>query len=186
MIAISAGTSAAIQLALGHPHRVNHLVISSGNLPGSTTSEAPPQWARAFYSDPAMWTLKTLARPMFSKLMGIPAGFPTNAAEARTADQMLASIFPIAPRTHGAIHDAYITNPEITTYPIETLQIPTLLVHAKDDPLASHDAAVTASQRIPHAVLLSLESGGHLQLGQTERVRTEIAAWASPRIVEGC
>jgi pimeloyl-ACP methyl ester carboxylesterase len=181
VVAISAGTSAAIQLALRHPHRVNHLVISSGNFPGSTTAQAPPEWATVFYSDRAMWALKTLARPMFANLMGIPTGFPQNPHQALVVDKMLASIFPVDPRRAGAIFDAYVTNPEITSYPLETLQVPTLIIHAKDDPLASHEAAVNASKRIPNAVLISLESGGHLQLGQTQRVSAEIDSFlASP------
>ena len=177
VIAISAGTSAAIQLTLRHPDRVAHLVISSGNFPGSTTASAPPGWAKVFYSDRAMWALKTFARPGFAKLMGVPDGFPRNATETRAVDKMLASIFPVDRRTTGAIFDAYTTNPEITTYPLEALEVPTLIVHAEDDPLASYAAAVTASERIPNAVLVSLESGGHLQLGQTERVRTEVTSF---------
>ena len=45
VIGISAGTGAALQLAIRHPHRVGHLVISSGNWPGSPTATAPPAWA---------------------------------------------------------------------------------------------------------------------------------------------
>ncbi|GAB92136.1 alpha/beta hydrolase [Gordonia rhizosphera] len=52
-------------------------------------------------------------------------------------------------------------------------------MHAADDPLASYDAAARAADRIPIARLVSLESGGHLQLGQTERVRTEVEAFLS-------
>ncbi|MDH4278789.1 MAG: alpha/beta hydrolase, partial [Acidimicrobiia bacterium] len=53
VIAVSAGTGAAIQLALRHPDRVKHLIVSSGNFPGSATAQAPPGWAKVFYSDRA-------------------------------------------------------------------------------------------------------------------------------------
>ncbi len=81
VVAISAGTSAAVQLALRHPERVRHLVISSGNLPGSGRAQAPPGWASVFYTEAAMWALKVFARPMFARpmfarLMGVPEGFP--------------------------------------------------------------------------------------------------------------
>lgn len=177
VIGISAGTSAAVQLALRHPDRIGHLVISSGNFPGSATAQAPPDWATGFYSDPAMWSLKMLARPMFARLMGVPEGFPRGAEDAQVMAELLESIFPIGPRRAGAVFDAYVTNPEITEYPLEALSVPTLIVHAVDDPLASYDAAAAAADRIAGARLVSLESGGHLQLGQAERVRAEVAAF---------
>lgn len=177
VIAISAGTGAAIQLALRHPERVDRLVISSGNYPGNATAEAPPTWAKAFYSDGAMWALKTFVRPMLSGLMGVPKGFPRNDDEAEVVEEMLDSIFPVDLRAEGAIFDAYVSNPEVSSYPLEELQAPTLIVHAEDDPLASYDAAVEASGRIPDCVLIGLDSGGHLQLGQSERVRAEVTTF---------
>ncbi len=177
VIGISAGTSAALQLALRYPEHVGHLVISSGNFPGSTTAQAPPGWATVFYSDLAMWTLKVFFRPMFAQLMGVPEGFPRNEDDAQVMAELLESIFPIGPRRSGAVFDAYVSNPEVGDYPLEALAVPTLIVHAMDDPLASYDAASAAASRMPGARLVSLESGGHLQLGQTERVRAEVTAF---------
>ncbi len=179
VIGISAGTSAAVQFALRHPDRVRHLIISSGNFPGSGTAQAPPAWAKALYSDPPLWALKTFARPAFARMMGVPEGFPRGDEDGRVLAQLLDTIFPVRPRVAGAVFDAFVANPEINTYPLEELRVPTLIVHATDDPLASYDAAARAADRIPGARLVSLESGGHLQLGQTERVRTEIADFLS-------
>ncbi|MDH3299418.1 MAG: alpha/beta hydrolase [Acidimicrobiia bacterium] len=180
MIAVSAGTGAAIQFALRHPDRVKHLIVSSGNFPGSETAQAPPNWAKVFYSDPAMWLLKSIAPAVFAGLMGVPDGFPRNDDDSRQIDRMLDSIFPVGPRVTGAVFDAYVSNPEVGAYPLEQIRVPTLIVHAKDDPLASFDAAAAAADRIPGADLLTLDSGGHLQLGQAERVQMEIAAFLAP------
>jgi pimeloyl-ACP methyl ester carboxylesterase len=183
VMAISAGTSAAVQLALRHPDRVGRLVISSGSYPGSPTAEAPPTWARIFYSDAMMWSLRTFARPAFSRLMGIPAGFPRSADEALVVETMLDSVFPIRPRVAGAVFDAFVSNPAIAGFPLEDIDVPVLLIHAIDDPLASYDAAVAARERIPRSLLVGLESGGHLQLGQSGRVRAEITEFlAGPTV----
>lgn len=89
VIAVSAGTSAAVQLALRWPRRVRHLVVSSGNFPGSATAQAPPEWANAFYSDPAMWAMKVFARPMFGQLMGVPKDFPRGPEDAQEMGPMV-------------------------------------------------------------------------------------------------
>lgn len=175
VMGISAGTSAAVQLALRHPDRVDHLIVSSGNWPGSPTSEAPPSWARMFYNDPTMWLLRWIAPPMIRGFMGVPKGFPANEAQSAYVNEMMDSIFPLQPRVAGAIFDAFSSNPEIEDYPLEQIAVPTLILHAKDDPLASYDAAVRAAERIPGARFVGLTSGGHLGLGQTERVSDEIA-----------
>ncbi len=175
VMAISAGTSAAVQLALRHPDRVSHLIVSSGNWPGSPTSDAPPAWAKLFYNDPTMWLLRAVAPPMMKRLMGVPGGFPENAEQDAYVEEMLDSIFPLEPRAGGAIFDAFSSNSEINDYPLELIAVPTLILHSKDDPLASYDAAVRAAERIPGARLVGLDSGGHLGLGQTERVRNAIA-----------
>lgn len=174
VMGISAGTSAAVQLALRHPERVDHLIISSGNWPGSPTSEAPPDWAKLFYNDPAMWLLRAAAPPMMNGLMGIPKGFPEDAEQKAYVEEMLDSIFPLKTRAEGAIFDAFSSNPEINDYPLERVRVPTLILHSKDDPLASFEAAERAAYRIPKARLIGLDSGGHLGLGQTQRVRDAI------------
>lgn len=175
VMGISAGTGAAVQLALRHPARVTHLIVSSGNWPGSPTSEAPPSWAKLFYNDRAMWLLRALAPQMVGSLMGVPKGFPRDDEQAAYVEEMLDSIFPLEPRAEGAIFDAFSSNPEIDDFPLERIAIPTLIIHTKDDPLASFDAAQAAAERIPGASLVGLESGGHLGLGQTERVRNAVA-----------
>lgn len=174
---ISAGTGAAVQTALRHPDRVDHLVISSGNWPGSTTSAAPPPWAKLFYSDPAMWAVKLLGGRALGALMGVPDGFPHDDAEQAVITELADSIFPVAPRRPGAVFDAFVSNPQINACPLEELTVPTMIVHAVDDPLASYSAAQRAAERIPAAQLVSLTSGGHLGLGQAERVHREVMAF---------
>lgn len=174
-VGLSAGTSAAVRFALRHPGRVRHLVVISGSFPGSRTTRIPPRWARSFYNDPAMWSLKYFARPAFFRLLGVPRGFPRSPAQRHVLTELSNAIFPIGLRRRGAVFDAYVADPDINTYPLEEIAVPTLIVHAVDDPLTSYSAAAEAASRIPGARLVSLDSGGHLLLGQSERVRRELA-----------
>jgi pimeloyl-ACP methyl ester carboxylesterase len=65
----------------------------------------------------------------------------------------------------------------VTNYHLEAVSVPTLIVHTKDDQLASHEASQRAAARIPGARFVSLESGGHLMLGQTKIIRDELAGF---------
>ena len=65
-------------------------------------------------------------------------------------------------------------------YNLEGICLPTLIVHTKDQ-IASHDASQRAAERIPGARFVTLESGGHLMIGQTPIVRDELAAFFSER-----
>jgi pimeloyl-ACP methyl ester carboxylesterase len=177
VVGISAGTAAAVQLALRHPQRVGHLVIMCGSFPGSPLTQAPPGWVKPLYSQPAMWLQSALARPLLARMVGVPDGFPRDAEQAAWVDWMLQSLFPVRPRFAGTMVDLYRTMPGINDYPLEKLTVPTLIVHAVDDPVASYDAAAAAAERIPGARLLTLDSGGHLMLGQTERITSAVTAF---------
>jgi pimeloyl-ACP methyl ester carboxylesterase len=63
-------------------------------------------------------------------------------------------------KTEGVTFDAFATDPDVTNYPLEALTVPTLIVHAKDDPLVSYAAAQRVAYRIPGARLVSMERAG--------------------------
>jgi pimeloyl-ACP methyl ester carboxylesterase len=177
VVGISAGATAALQLALRHPDRVGHLVIISGNLPGSTTAVAQPEWARLFNRDLPMWTLKVLNRRLLARLAGVPKGFRPSPDDDRFLSEFIDSFFPIYAKAQGIDFDTFISNPDVNGYPLEELTVPTLLIHARDDPLVRYQAAAAAAQRIPGSTLVTLESGGHLGLGQAERIRSEVVSF---------
>jgi hypothetical protein len=56
-----------------------------------------------------------------------------------------------------------------------------LIIHTKDDQVASHEASERAARRIPGARFFSLESGGHLMLGQMKIVGEELAGFLAGR-----
>lgn len=177
VIAFSSGATSALQFALRHPDRVKHLAVISGNLPGSSTAAVPPRAARLAYRDFLMWTLKVFARPVLLRQIGVPTGFPLAAGDARIISDLIDSIFPVALRAEGATFDAFVSDPDVNSYPLEALMAPTLIVHAKDDPLVAYDAARRAASRVPGARLASVERGGHLILGNGQAVGREVTAF---------
>jgi pimeloyl-ACP methyl ester carboxylesterase len=77
--------------------------------------------------------------------------------------------------TDGFIFDAFVSNADVNGYNLEAISVPTLIAHTKDDQLASHDASKRAAERIPGARFVSLDSGGHLMIGQHKKQREALA-----------
>jgi pimeloyl-ACP methyl ester carboxylesterase len=180
VIAESAGATSAVQLALRHPERVKHLAVLVGNLPGSPTAVVQPSAAKLFNRQLPLWMLRTAAPSMMVRLVaGLPKGFAMSREDARFVTEFIESLFPVSPE--GVDFDAFVSNAAVNDYDLEGIRVPTLIVHTKDDQLASHDASHRAAERIPGARFVSLESGGHLMLGQTKKVRDELAAFFAER-----
>jgi pimeloyl-ACP methyl ester carboxylesterase len=74
----------------------------------------------------------------------------------------------------GFNFDLFVSNADVTNYHLEAISVPTLIAHTRDDQLASHEASQRAAERIPGARFVSLESGGHLMLGQQNKGRDEL------------
>ena len=174
VIGESAGATSALQLALRHPKRVKHLAVLVGNLPGSPTAVVQPSLAKLFNRQLPLWVLRTVAPSMMVRLVaGLPKGFAMSSEDARFVTEFIDSLFPVS--REGVDFDAFVSNAAVENYNLEGISVPTLIVHTKDDQVASHDASQRAAARIPGARFVSLESGGHLMIGQTQIVRDELA-----------
>ena len=101
---------------------------------------------------------------------------------AMFVDQMAESIFPMAPRPAGGAFDALVSNPDVNDYPLEAITVPTLLLHAQDDPLTSYAAVERAAGQIPGPRFVSLGSDGHLLLGQDDVVGQGLSAFLAEPI----
>jgi pimeloyl-ACP methyl ester carboxylesterase len=179
VVGVSAGATSALQLALRHPGRVKHLAILVGNLPGSPTAVVQPSCAR-FQRQFFMWALRTVApATMVRMVAAVPKGFAMTSADARFVTEFIDSLFPVS--AAGFIFDAFMSNADVNDYNLEAISVPTLIAHTTDDRLASHEASQRAAERIPGARFVSLESGGHLMIGQTKIVRDELAKFFAER-----
>ena len=174
VVGLSAGATSALQLALRHPEKVKHLAVLVGNLPGSPTAIVQPSWAKRVYSQFVMWVLRTFAPSTMTRLVAaVPRGYAMSGDDARFVNEFIDSLFPMSPE--GVNFDLFVSNADVTSYNLEAIRVPTLIAHTIDDQLASHEASRRAAERIPGARFVSLESGGHLMLGQQQKGRDELA-----------
>lgn len=179
VVGLSAGATAALQLALRHPGKLKHLVLLVGNLPGSPTAVVQPTWATLVNRQFPLWALRTFAPSTMARLAGVPAAFAMTAEDTRFVTEFIDSLFPVRPE--GPMLDAFVSNADVNTYRLEAIDVPTLIVHTQDDPLASHEASRLAAERIRNARFVSLASGGHLMLGQAKAIRAELAQFLADK-----
>ena len=170
----SSGGASAIQFALRHPDRTSALVLLSATGPGDTSPPPRPLMNVLFGSDFAFWAWQTSLGSSLLSAMGVPSD-----SQAQSNDPFLGELMrrflPISNRTAGALNDMYITNPQFKEFLFERIAVPTLVITAVDDTLAPFDYARARAERIPGVRFIALESGGHLLLGQHERVKAELA-----------
>ena len=185
VVAFSAGSSSAVQLALRHPERVSRLVLISPNSPHPEPLPKPPRLlAPIIFSQPVFWALRLLARSRLEAMSGTPAGFVPDERERAALREIVDGLFPVGPRACGTIYDGYIGNLDIATYPFEEIAVPTLVVAAEDDTLAPYKDSRAMAERIPGARLVTVRRGGHaltqLDAGARRAVAEFIGAAGRP------
>jgi len=180
VVAFSAGTPSALQLALRHPGKVRHLAVLVGNLPGSPTAIVQPPWTKRVNRQFIMWALRTFAPATTARMVGaVPKEFVMSDNDVRYVEEFIDSLFPMYPE--GYNFDLFVSNADVANYTLEAISVPPLIAHTKDDQLASHQASQRAAERIAGARFVSLESGGHLMIGQMKIVRDQVASFFAER-----
>lgn len=164
LLATSAGGSIAIRFAHDFPERTKGLILYCSAMPFPEKPEKYAEYAGppAFLcSDFAMF----LMSPLFEPIMGM---------EPSTIYSML----PVSKRKEGVVLDAGVTNPDMARnfddYKIEEMQAPVLILHSKDDKLASYKDDENALQRFQYCTFVPFETGGHLMTGHSEEVKNAV------------
>jgi pimeloyl-ACP methyl ester carboxylesterase len=112
-----------------------------------------------------------------ARAAGVPKSFPVTRDDERFVAEFLDSMFPLTPRVAGVLFDAFVSNAAVNDCKLEAVTVPTLVLHTRDDTLASHDASKRAADRIPGARFVSIETGGHLMLGQSKAIQDQLSAF---------
>jgi len=135
---------------------------------------------RAFFgSDLAFWATMAYAPTRMLGLMGVPRSVQDalETPEREWLTEAMVSLLPVSRRVRGIMNDVCVSNPDLNQgYPLETISVPVLMLHAVDDPMPPFAGAQQMAAQIPGARFVAFQGGGHLLLGHQAEARVEIAA----------
>lgn len=182
VVAASAGGPSAIELALRHPERVKALVLLVPRTYDPTDAVGVDQSIRSQVvlrviegsADFLFWLAVRVSRASVVRFLGVPPELEAGASDEDRAhvDEVIRSIQPLSVRVRGIAVDGSL---ELAAWPLERIDVPTLIVSAEDDLFHTLPGARFTAEHIPGAELQVLESGGHLMLGHAQRVRRLVA-----------
>lgn len=169
IVGTSAGGTVAIRFALDYPEKTKGLVLYSSAAPLAQKSADCPQ-----YLGPPAPLLNDIAFTVLAPLFPAAMGLPVSAATGS---------MPLAERRAGILNDARVTNPDMLchfdAYPIESLRVPTLIFHARDDRVASFATMEAGAKRFPHVRFVPFDKGGHMMDGQGDTIDRELTKFIS-------
>jgi pimeloyl-ACP methyl ester carboxylesterase len=176
VMGFSFGGPAALQFVLRHPEKSSALVMSmavSHNLPPNNAMNQM-MFQAIFRSDVSIWLLSNSYQPQFLQILGVS---PLAQERMTTADKLyvqdlLRIMQPASARQAGLFNDLTRGQDEIAL-PIETINIPTIVFHSKEDDLVSFEYGQYTAQHIPNAKFVLFESGGHLLVGCLDAIHKE-------------
>lgn len=168
----SAGGTPAIRFALDHPERTKGLILCCSAAPWDTKPITVPDLmgpSPIMNHDFPMW----LAAPLFGIILGM-------------APDTIHTMLPLSRRREGANLDAKVTNRDMAVrfeqYPIESLKVPVLLLHARDDDMAKFSVpegycVERSLHRYPQLTALVFETGGHLMVGHSQEINEAVGSF---------
>jgi pimeloyl-ACP methyl ester carboxylesterase len=161
ILAVSAGGSAGIKFVLNYPDRVKGLILLSSGVPSVQMTKkefgisGPP---KIILNDGLMLFSIRNFRGVFYSMFG----------SKNVPNEVFDNMLPVKPRKKGIINDTEITNIDMAVnfneYPVENINVPILVVHAKDDPMAKYKNTEYFLKRV-NAETLIFPDGGHLIIG---------------------
>ena len=178
----SAGAPSAIELALRHPTRVRALIllVPRAYLPGRSVGVPMTASNKLVLNvilsgaDLAYWLALRVSRRLVVRFMGVPPDLEARASyrERNRVTEVLQMVLPLSRRVAGIRLDSETA---LAPSALEHIQVPTLIITARDDLFDTLPAAEFTAARIRGAKLVVLETGGHLFVDRQREVSAAIA-----------
>jgi len=165
VVGVSMGGPSSLLFALRHPQRITSLALIS-----AASHTIPPRPAiqaalfNVFLSDFVFWSMVHVSPRGLLAALGVPLEVQKQLSPQEMAHlhAFLESIEPMAARRNGQNLEQHMS--EYDAQQIRHIQVPTLVVHARDDTLVAFEQGEFTAHHIPGAQLIPMERGGHLAL----------------------
>ena len=188
----SAGAPSALQMALRYPDRVSALILLvplTYKPPTQADSTPPmPAWVentmmRAIGSDFLFWVALHVARyQVIQVVLATPPELlrTTSTRERARVVAMLDNILPVSARAEGLRSDTLVGK-HLVPAPLGAIDVPTLIVSARDDRYGTYASAQYTASQIADAKFVGFDQGGHTWVGHDDEVMSEIVELLVPR-----
>lgn len=178
VIGVSAGGPSSMQFAGDYPERIEKLILLSAVSMPSNPNDKDPFFIKIMQtiqkSDFAYWFFTKAFKTQILGLVGIPADDykKFTAEQKKLANELLDLMHPMSLRHKGTVIDGLIIKD--FTIP-NSIGVPTLVIHSKNDGLVSYSHAEYAHQNIKCSKLILYENGGHGAISELKDARKQIS-----------
>ncbi len=188
IVGFSAGGPSTLQFALQYPDRTSAMVLVSAVV----HKEGPMDFRDKiihyviFKSDFIFWLITKYFESNMISFFGVTPEVQANLTPDEKywlSDVFIPSMYPISQRQPGILNDR-ISQP-FFDYPLGRINAPTLVIYARDDILVNPSHSQYAARKIPNAKEIVFDSGGHILMGQHERVRSEVVKFLKQHAISG-
>jgi len=130
-------------------------------------------------SDFIYWGFSKVFGFLFLKLIGVHRKVYKNftSDQKDLARELLDVMHPMSQRRRGSIHEFEIK--PLDSASLSEISSPTLILHARDDPLVHCEHAELAHRNITQSKLVLFETGGHGLLLQRNAFRRHVSEFVS-------
>jgi 2-hydroxy-6-oxonona-2,4-dienedioate hydrolase len=179
VVGVSMGGPSSLLFAQRHPERTDSLVLIS-----AASHANPPRPAliaalfNVFLHDPVFWSMARYSPGGLLVALGVPPEIQKELSPQDTErlQHFLESIVPMGARRQGQLLEQHMS--EYDAEQIRDIQAPTLVFHARDDTLVAFEQGEYSAGKIPGAMFIPIEKGGHLAL------MLDGNAWVREKILE--